>query len=87
MINLLISTIIFLGLLKIALDIWRNKLLMDNNAALAAMQQAVLDATAAMKDLAAKAAAGEDISTPLSSLATNLEAAVTASGEPTGVTG
>lgn len=73
----------FLGLIKLALDQRRNTLLMDNNAALQQITTAVTDATAAMKDLASKAAAGEDISGPLSTLAANLEAAVAGVGEPT----
>lgn len=59
---------------------------MSNTDALNAMTAAVTDAVAALRDLAAKAAAGQDISAPLSALASNLESAVTASGEPTGTT-
>lgn len=56
---------------------------MDNNAALAKITTAVSDAAAAIRDLATKAASGQDISGPLSTLADNLEATVTAAGEPT----
>jgi methyl-accepting chemotaxis protein len=57
-----------------------------NTDALNAMTQAVTDASAAIKDLAAKSANGEDVSAPLTDLAAKLEAAVTDSGEPTGTT-
>ena len=62
---------IFLGI-KILIDVWRLKLMADNNSALAAMTTAVTDAAAALKDLAAKVAAGQDVSGPLNTLAANL---------------
>ena len=66
----------------ILIELWRNKLMSDNNTALAAITTAVNDATAALKDLATKSAAGADISGPLTALAANLEAAVASVGEP-----
>lgn len=77
--------LVFLGGLKIALDIWRNKLMADNNTALAAITTAVTDASNAIKDLASKVntTPPADISAQLTTLAENLEAAVTAAGEPT----
>lgn len=56
----------------------------NNTDALNAMTQAVADASAAIKDLAAKSASGVDVSAPLTELAAKLEAAVSDSGEPTG---
>ena len=53
-----------------------------NNEALTEMTSAVNSAVAAIQDLATKAAAGQDISAALITLATNLKAAVTAAGEP-----
>lgn len=72
-----------LALLVIALSIYRlGDKIMDNNTALTRISTAVTDAVAALRDLASKAAAGQDISAPLSSLADTLEAGVTGAGEP-----
>ena len=76
------TALIFLVGAKVRLDRRRNHLLMDNNAALERMTTAVGDAAAALRDLASKVAAGQDVSTQLSALADNLEGAVTAAGEP-----
>jgi len=63
-----------------------NRIAMGNLEALQAMKQAVTDAANAIKDLAAKSAGGQDISTELTGLAANLESAVSGAGEPTGTT-
>lgn len=54
----------------------------DNNSALGQITVAVGDAVKALQDLAAKAAAGQDVSGPLTTLATTLQSAVSAAGEP-----
>lgn len=77
------SVLIYLAFEKIRLDERRNTLL-SNLDSLNEIKQAVRDAANALKDLAAKSAGGQDISAELSATATALEAAVTASGEPTG---
>ena len=55
---------------------------MSNTDALQAMTDAVNAAVTALDDLAAKAAAGVDISGPLSTLAANLKAAVAKDDPP-----
>lgn len=69
--------------LIVVAQFWRIKLMADNNSALALVTTAINDAVAALKDLATKAAGGEDVSGPLTTLAANLESAVAAAGEPT----
>ena len=82
---ILTFAIFVLMAVKVVIDAERNKLMADNTSALATITTAVTDASNAIKDLAAKVAAGGnavDISAQLTTLATNLEAAVVAAGEP-----
>lgn len=77
-----LGILIFLGLVKVALDLWRNTLLMTNQEAVAVIATAVSDAANAIKDLAAKVAAGQDVSEQLTTIAGGLEDVVKSAGEP-----
>lgn len=73
-----LGILVFLGIIKIAVDIWRNKLLMDNRTALQALKDEIANRVVpALQDLAKKVAAGQDVSQDMTDLATSLDAAVT----------
>lgn len=75
---MLTASLIFVGITILVHGVFT----MGNTEALAAITTAVNDAVTALNDLAAKSAAGVDISAPLSALAANLEAAVATDDPP-----
>lgn len=71
-----LGILVFLGILKIAVDIWRNKLLMDNRTALQALKDEITnEVVPVLEDLAAKVAAGQDVSQGMLDLASSLKTA------------